>query len=134
MGDETMERTITLDLRMNNNKFKKFTQDFVPLSKRHEYIRLEKELEAQKEKTPTDQEYTEMQADFVAGLFDSDEVTKERILEGLDTADSQQILNIIRYRVLGFSEKEDEELKKAMTEEILAGENFTNSNLDSSEM
>lgn len=125
-----MERKIELELRMPDNKFQIFTQDFVPYQKRHDYIRLEKELEelgAKEERLIEEIEYEELQAEFVANLFESKEVTKELIMNGLDTDDRKKIFEIIRYRVLGFSKEEDEAAKKAMMEEILAGANSTDS-------
>lgn len=125
-----MERTVKLSLRQNNGKYKEFIIDFVPYSKRQEYVNLEKELQNKykgKPEGPDMSEYDEMQAEFVAGLFNSKEVTKKAIMEGLDTADSEQIGEIIRYRVLGFSKEEDELRKKAMTEKLLNGEISTTS-------
>lgn len=126
-----MDRVIELELLMPNNKYKKFTQEFVPFSKRQEYIRMEKELEAKfKGKEVPEEEYINLQASFVANLFDNEEVTKESILNGLDSLDRNKIYDIIRYRVLGFSKEEDERLKKVLMEEVVgkAGLNTTESN------
>ncbi|HIB1888655.1 phage tail assembly chaperone G [Enterococcus faecalis] len=115
-----MERKIELTLRINGEE-KTFTQDFVPFSKRSDYIRLEKEVEeaAKKHgKEPSPEDYLEMQIQFVADLFDDKEVTKEAITDGLDSLDVDKIWQIIRYRVLGFSKEDDEAVKKAMAEEI----------------
>ena len=68
---------------------------------------------------------TEFRAEFVAGLFDDKEVTGKAILNGIDTLESEQITEIIRYRVLGFSKEEEEAAKKALAEELLLGENST---------
>ena len=126
-----MERTIKLRLRQKNGEFKEYFQDFIPQSKRLEYIRLEAELESRKDENgepilPTKVDYEELQAEFVAGLFADKEVTKKAILDGLDTLDQNVVFEIIRYRVLGFSKEEDELQKKAMMAELL-GENFTTS-------
>ncbi|ETC90804.1 hypothetical protein T481_16250 [Enterococcus faecalis PF3] len=115
-----MERKIELTLRINGEE-KTFTQDFVPFSKRSDYIRLEKEVEeaAKKQgKEPSPEDYLDMQIQFVADLFDDKKVTKEAITDGLDSLDVDKIWQIIRYRVLGFSKEDDEVAKKAMAEEI----------------
>ena len=70
-------------------------------------------------------DYDELQAEFVAGLFESDEVTKEAILNGVDSHDFKQVYDIVRYRVLGFSREEDEAAKKAMMEQLLLGQDST---------
>lgn len=124
------EREIFLEIRMPDNKFKKFTQDFVPYSKRQEYIRLEKELEEKyKGSEVPEEEYINLQANFVANLFENETVTKDLILNGLDSLDRDKIYNIIRYRVLGYSKSEDERLKKLLTENesLLLGKDSTNS-------
>lgn len=115
-----MERKIELTLRIDGEE-KTFTQDFVPFSKRNDYIRLEKEVEEaakKRDKEPIQKDYLDMQIQFVADLFDEKEVTKESIMNGLDSLDIEKIWKIIRYRVLGFSKEDDEEAKKAMAEEI----------------
>ncbi len=120
------ERTIKLRLRNDEGEIKEYFCDFVPQSKKIEYIRKETELERKNKGKETEiHEYDELQAEFVASLFDSDEVTKEAILNGLDSHDFKQIYDIVRYRVLGFSREEDEAAKKAMMEKLLAGQDST---------
>lgn len=120
------ERTIKLRLRNDDGEIKEYFCDFVPQSKKIEYIRKETELERKNKGKETEiHEYDELQAEFVASLFDSDEVTKEAILNGLDSHDFKQIYDIVRYRVLGFSREEDEAAKKAMMEKLLAGQDST---------
>lgn len=124
------ERTIKLSLRNNDGKVKEYFCDFVPQSKKIDYIRKEAELEQknkESEKETSIEEYDELQAEFVAGLFESDEITKEAILNGLDSHDFKQVYDIVRYRVLGFSREEDEAAKKAMMEQLLPGQDFTTS-------
>ncbi|MDT2782924.1 hypothetical protein P7H41_13320 [Vagococcus fluvialis] len=122
------ERTIKLSLRNNEGKVKEYFCDFVPQSKKIDYIRKEAELEKQNEGKETEiHDYDELQAEFVAGLFESDEVTKEAILNGLDSHDFKQVYDIVRYRVLGFSREEDEAAKKAMMEQLLVGQDSTTS-------
>lgn len=124
------ERTIKLSLRNSDGKVKEYFCDFVPQSKKIDYIRKEAELEQKNkdsEKETSIEEYDELQAEFVAGLFESDEVTKEAILNGLDSHDFKQVYDIVRYRVLGFSREEDEAAKKAMMEQLLPGQDFTTS-------
>lgn len=115
-----MERKIELTLLIDG-KEKTFTQDFIPFSKRNDYIRMEKELEEKAKKhkqNPTEEEYLALQMQFVADLFPDKEITKEAIERGLDVLDSPKIWEIIRYRVLGFAKEEDEKSKKAVAEEI----------------
>lgn len=124
------ERTIKLSLRNSDGKVKEYFCDFVPQSKKIDYIRKEAELEQKSkelEKETSNEEYSELQAEFVAGLFESDEVTKEAILNGLDSHDFKQVYDIVRYRVLGFSREEDEAAKKAVMEQLLPGQDFTTS-------
>ena len=122
------ERTIKLSLRNSDGKVKEHFCDFVPQSKKIDYIRKEAELEKQNEGKETEiHDYDELQAEFVAGLFESDEVTKEAILNGLDSHDFKQVYDIVRYRVLGFSREEDEAAKKAMMEQLLVGQDSTTS-------
>lgn len=124
-----MERTVKLSLRQENGKYKDHIIDFVSYSKRQEYIRMEAELE-KKEKKPIEADYENLQVNFVAGLFG---IEPKEILDGLDSADRSKIWEIVRYRVLGFSKEEDEQVKKALREEALVGLTTTTSNSDSSE-
>lgn len=122
------ERTQKLTLRNSKGENKEYFFDFVPQSKKIDYIRKEAELEQKNkelEKETSIEEYDELQAEFVAGLFESDEVTKEAILNGLDSHDFKQVYDIVRYRVLGFSREEDEAAKKAMMEQLLRGQDST---------
>lgn len=121
------ERTIKLELVMSDGKTKKFLCDFVPQSKRLEYIRKEMALQAEKEE-PSQNDYDEIQAEFVASLFDEEEVTKDAILNGMDAQDFPKIYDIIRYRVLGFKREDDEALKKAVADQLLVGQDTTSSN------
>lgn len=126
-------REITLELRMPDNKFKKFTQDFVPFGMRQKYIGIERDLEKkyeEKNEVVPEEEYMNIQVQFVADLFEDKTVTKELILNGLDALDKNVIYEIIRYRVLGYTEEDDQKLKKALTETEmtnLLGEDSTNS-------
>ena len=124
------KREIKLSLKNKKGEVKEYFCDFVPQSKKIDYIRKEAELEQknkESEKETSIEEYDELQAEFVAGLFESDEVTKEAILNGLDSHDFKQVYDIVRYRVLGFSREEDEAAKKAMMEQLLVGQDSTTS-------
>lgn len=133
------ERTVKLQLRDEKGQLKEYFFDFVPQSKKLEYIRKEATLEERVDKDgnkieSTVEDYQEMQAEFVASLFSDKAVTKKSILDGLDSQDFVKIWEIVRYRVLGHSRKEDEEAKKAQAEQIrkmLAGIDSTNSKSDS---
>lgn len=134
----TEERTVKLQLRDEKGQVKEYFFDFVPQSKKLEYIRKEASLgnridDEGNKIEPSLEEYQEMQAEFVAGLFSEKAVTKKAILEGMDAQDYVKIWEIIRYRVLGHSRKEDEEAKKAQEEQmkkLLHGLDTTSSNLD----
>lgn len=121
------ERTIKLRIRDSKGDYQEYFQDFVPYSKRLDFIRKERELEARTDakgnpiKTTLD-EYLELQAEFVAGLFDDKRVTKKAIMDGIDTADDT-ISNIIKYRVLRHTNP-DEEVKKILEKSV--GGNTTN--------
>lgn len=121
------ERMIKISIRNAKGEIKDYYQEFVPFSKRLDYIRKERELESRTDKEgnpipPTLDKYLEMQAEFVAGLFDDKAVTKKAILDGLDTTDDT-INTIIKYRVLRHTNPE-EEVKKIL--EKSAGGNTTN--------
>lgn len=124
-----MEKLVKIHLRQKNGEYVEKMFDFVPLSKRHEYLKKERALDERKDdhgKTieTTPEEYEYMQAEFVASLFNDKTVTTKALLDGLDTTDTI-IPEIVRYRVLGFSKKEDEAAKKAIQDNLLAGQNST---------
>lgn len=124
-----MEKLIKIHLRQKNGEYVEKMFDFVPLSKRHEYLKKERSLEERKDKNgapieTTADEYEYMQAEFVATLFNDKSVTAKTLLDGLDTSDTI-IPEIVRYRVLGFSKSEDEARKKAIQDSLLAGQNST---------
>lgn len=121
------DRIIKLRIRDSKGNVQEYFQDFVPYSKRLDFIRKERELESRtddegKPIETTLDEWLELQAEFVAGLFDDKRVTKKAILDGIDTADDS-ISKIIRYRVLRHTNP-DEEVKKIL--EKSAGGNTTN--------
>jgi len=108
---------IKLILRQKNGQFKTFIQEFVPYRKRLEYIKLESDIASKYEKTDETQkndeddkrlELQDMQVDFVASLFEDKAVTKDAILDGLDSESSDQIMDIILFRVLGLERAEVE--------------------------
>ena len=93
---------IQLELRMPNGKYKKFMQDMVPYRKRFEYSRREIELLKIEDEQERSMELAEYQAEFVASLFDDKDVTKDLLLDGLDTKDANKIAEIIYYDVMAF--------------------------------
>ncbi|API89436.1 hypothetical protein BKP56_09295 [Marinilactibacillus sp. 15R] len=102
---------IKLQLRMPNGQFKTFTQEFVPFKKRLQYIREEAELVDRVDNNgepdgATSEELTEYRAGFVASLFEDEKVTKDLILDGLEVENSDVLMDIIKFRVLGMK-KED---------------------------
>lgn len=106
-----------LTLRMNGEE-RTFTQDFIPLKHRIDYVRGEKELMEQVDEHgnpvyASQDEMLEFQAKFVAKVFDAKEVTATSILNGLDTNDTQ-LTDIILFRIMGvdrsaFSDDEKKE-------------------------
>lgn len=135
-----MERTIKLRIKdKKTGNYNEYFVDFVPQSKKLDYIRKEVELENKIDEEgnkiiATQADYDEMQAEFVASLFSEKQVTKESILTGIDTLDFVGIYDIIKYRVMTMPENEVENLKKTMAEELLAGRNSTTSKSNSQEM
>ncbi len=109
---------IKLILRQKNGQFKTFIQEFVPYRKRLEYIKLESDIASKYEKPPFEArknyeddkriELQDMQVEFVASLFEDKAVTKDAILDGLDSESSDQIMDIILFRVLGLKRVEVE--------------------------
>lgn len=128
-----MERTMKLRIKdKKTGTYNEFFNDFVPQSKKLEYIRNEVELENKIDDEgnkiiATQADYDEMQAEFVASLFTDKKVTKESILAGIDTLDFTEVYDIIKYRVMTMPKKEVDELKKKMTEELLRGRSSTTS-------
>ncbi|AMG48598.1 hypothetical protein AL523_01775 [Enterococcus gallinarum] len=121
------DRIIKLRIRDSKGDVQEYFQDFVPYSKRLDFIRKERELESRtddegKPITTTLDEYLELQAEFVAGLFDDKRVTKKAIMDGVDTTDDT-LSEIIKYRVLRHT-KPDEQVKKIL--EKSGGGNTTN--------
>lgn len=119
-----------ISIRQKDGNYEEKMFDFVPLSKRHEYLKKERDLSERKDENglfiePTADEYDKMQIDFVASLFGDKTVTGKTLTEGLDTYDMEIIRNIIRYRVLGFNKEEDDARKKAIQDNLSAGQNFT---------
>lgn len=101
---------IKLNLRMPDGKFKDFVQTFVPVSKTLEYFKLESDLYVEYKGKIPQGVLDERRIEFVAGLFEDETVTKELILNGLDTTDTHVIMDIINERVMGV--KPEEKTKK----------------------
>ena len=104
---------IRLDLMINGTK-KTFTQDFIPLRKALEYTEQEAKL-WKKDKQgndiqPSEQELTKFRAEFVAGLFDDNDLTGDVILDGLDASQKDIFVDIIIYRVLGYEKPSEVEI------------------------
>lgn len=101
---------IRLDLVVEGTK-KTFTQDFVPYRKALEYTENEAKLweeNSEGEKIePTTVVMDTFRADFVAGLFTDKDLTGDVILDGIDTEEHNQIMDIILYRVLGYEKPKE---------------------------
>lgn len=111
-------KEIRLDLIVDGKK-KTFTQDFVPFMKALDYTEQESKLfekykgqkdENGKEKTPSTLELAKFRADFVSGLFDDPDLTGEVILNGLDTQNQGIIMDIIFYRLMGYTKQSEVEV------------------------
>ncbi|MBS7578291.1 MULTISPECIES: hypothetical protein [unclassified Enterococcus] len=102
---------IRLDLRVNGKK-KTYTQDFVPYRKALDYTEGEAKLWTQdkdgKEVAPKVTVLERYRVDFVAGLFNDTDLTGDVILDGIDTEEYGQIMDIIYYRVLGYERPVEE--------------------------
>lgn len=125
-----MDKTVKIRFRQKNGEMKEAYFDFVPLSKRHEYIKKERDLEERKDKDgqpiqTTADEYETLIAEFVASLFNDKTITAKVLLDGIDASDVDILRDIVRYRVLGFSKSEDQARKKAIQGKLLAGQNST---------
>lgn len=105
-------KEIRLDLMVNGTR-KTFTQSHVPYSKALDYTDSEAKLfkkdKSGKEIEPTLRELTEFRANFIAGLFDDEDLTGTVLLDGLDALEKDLIMEIVMYRVLGY-ERPTEEL------------------------
>lgn len=93
---------ISIELKQPNGKYKTFHQDMIPYRKRFEYSKAEVELLKNENQSERTIQLAEYQVEFVASLFDQEEVTKDSIMDGLDTADSNCIAEIIYYDVMNF--------------------------------
>ena len=106
---------IRLDLKVKGTT-KTFTQDFVPYRKALEYTeeeaKLWKEDDEGKAIEPTQAELSIFRANFVAGLFDDKDLTGDVILDGIDAEEHGKIMDIILYRVLGYTRAETESPKE----------------------
>lgn len=104
-------KEIRLDLMVNGTR-KTFTQSHVPYSKALDYTDSEAKLfkkdKSGKEIEPTLRELTEFRANFVAGLFDDEDLTGAVLLDGLDALEKDLIMEIVMYRVLGYERPTEE--------------------------
>ncbi|MGM0240239.1 phage tail assembly chaperone G [Enterococcus sp. AZ103] len=95
-----------------NNKKKVFLQDKVPIKKALAYTSGEAALfeKAFKEGRTgaTESELLDYRLQFLADLFEDDQITKEILLDELDTLEIPKLFEIINYRVLGNEKKEEE--------------------------
>jgi len=107
---EIKSEELRLEVRINNKK-KTFVQSKIPMKRALEYTEGEIDLfkTAVEEGRPgaTEAELLDFRVGFVAKLFDDDDVTKELLLEELDTNEQKAIVAIINGRVLG-NEPNDE--------------------------
>lgn len=101
------------ELRLQVNikgKKKSFVQSKIPMRRVLEYTEgeidlFEKAIQEGREGA-SDAELLDFRIDFVAKLFDDDDVTKEMLLDELDANEKEIVFDIINCRVLG-NEKAD---------------------------
>lgn len=95
----------------NGKKNKTYLQSKIPMKRALEYtegeIELFKKAIEEGRTGATEAELLDFRLGFVAKLFDDDDVTKELLLEELDTNEQQTIFEIINYRVLGNDPKDE---------------------------
>lgn len=102
---------IRLDLKIDGKK-RTFTQDFIPYRKALEYTENEAKLwkkQGNKTVEPSAADLAVFRADFVAKLFEGQDLTGDMILDGIDAENKDQIMDIILYRVLGYEKETEEE-------------------------
>lgn len=87
------------------NKDKTYLQSKIPMKRALEYtegeIDLFKKAIEDGRNGATEAELLDFRIGFIAKLFDDDDVTKELLLEELDTNEQKVIVDIINCRVLG---------------------------------
>lgn len=92
-------------------KEKSYVQDKVPMKKALEYsegeIELFKKALEEDRQGPTENELLSYRIEFLANLFDAEEVTKSLLLEELDTNEFPVLFRIINQRVLGNTPAEE---------------------------
>lgn len=93
-----MAETFKIKLRDKDGKFKTYEQKFIPTQKMLDLIELQ-------DKTMTGGyllvDYRKEQVKFLAGLFDSPEVTEETILNGLNALEYQEVIDEMNQKVTG---------------------------------
>lgn len=104
-----------LTIKLYNKKegeYQTYTQDFIPLRKTIEYLEQEADLYKKSNGYVPQKDIMDLQVKFVAGLFESKEVTEKAIYDGLDIRNQGVIGNIISEYVLGILPEEAVDEKK----------------------
>lgn len=101
---------LRLEIEKAKGKVKTYVQSKIPLQKAIEYSEgeinlFEKALKANLN-GPSENELRKYRIEFVAKLFDDEEVTYDLLLTTLDTLEIETVYDIINYRVMG-NKKED---------------------------
>lgn len=95
---------IRLEVVGKNGKPKIYTQPKVPMKKSIEYAEGEMNLfqtAIEKELNITEIEIRKFRINFVAGLFNEDEITGDYLMNELDTDEIDVVNDIINFRVMG---------------------------------
>lgn len=111
---------IRLDLMVKGKK-RTYTQDFVPYRKALDYSEGEAKLwKKQGNKTiePSAIDLAKYRADFVAGLFEDQDLTGDMIIDGIDSENKDVIMDIVLYRVLGYEKPTEDEVETDPKAEI----------------
>lgn len=93
---------LTISIRDPKTKESKtYTQDFAPIKKQIELFKMTPENYPDY----TEEDWVEKNAEFVAGLFDNPEVTKDAILNGVSSKQFTELLTNATNFVLGIDPK-----------------------------
>lgn len=104
-----MSKPVTIDL-MINGELKHFEETFIPFSKHIEMLEMNDEVA---EGNVTQVEWYKKKIAFVASLFSDPAVTTESVMNGLNTADGDEVMENIIAEMLGVDPNEVAEIPTA---------------------
>lgn len=100
-----MQKPVSITLRING-KEQTFEQKFVPFRKHIEMLEMNAQLE--EEPMPAGEWFVK-KVTFIASLFDSKEVTKDSIIDGLSATNADEVMENIIAEMLGVDPNETAE-------------------------